>query len=488
MKKIYLALLTILAVLTLKAAPDIYAPTLKLPANQATKIFPDVFLDWEPVTGLLGLYYEVQLDTNAEFTNPAVFTTDLTRYQMSLLKFNQVYYWRVRAIDASATSSWSDVRSFTTVATVTIKKPSANASAVNPNVQIIWEDLTGADHATYQIDVVETFDSPALIETTVANVDPYATNASALHFGQTYFIRMRASHSADTSDWSASRSFTVTTLLEVTTPENVATGIAPNVEFKWKKLDGLIKYQLQLSTDTSLTQYEAYNVPAGVLKISPDTLLFNTTYTWQLAGMHATDTIFSEKRSFTTIDKVTLTSPSNNSTNIVLTPEISWEEIEGVIGYEVQIANNPDFNNVYTHSITSNTPLFKIPIHVLDSGNVYHWRVRAISSRDTSNYSDAWSFRSVTVGMEESIASKNGVKLYPVPASNKVTISVKNNINGVAQVEVYDLLGNKRMSTNVNFAKGVCKDFVVSNLTEGVYMMSIIADGQRTTTKLIIRK
>lgn len=490
MKKIYLTLLVVLSVLLLKASPDIYTPELVAPANNATGVFPDAELDWTAVTGQLGLYYEISLDTSSSFTNPIIFTTDLTNYKMAMLFFGETYYWRVRAIDNSGTSDWSETRSFTVINTVTIRRPNENAASVAPNVQIIWQDIFGVSYVDYQLDTTANFNSPMMTITAVVNnPNSSQTNASSLHFGQKYYLRMRARHDLDTSAWSVARSFTVTNTFALKTPNDGTTGLSPDVEFTWNKIDGILKYQIRLSNDANVNQYEAYNVAPNLVKFSPDTLMFGTTYYWQMAAIHANDTLLSEIRSFSIVDMVTLTSPSNNATNIELQPTLTWETLTGLVSFQLDIAHNVDFTGAFSYNINSggeNT--FKVPIHVLDSANVYYWRVRAISSRDTSEYSNIWSFRCVALGIEENVQLKYGVKVYPSPASNRINISIKNTFNGNATVEIYDLLGSRRMTSTANFINGFHKDFILGDLSNGVYMMSIILDGQRTTTKLIIQK
>lgn len=490
MKKIYLTLLVALAVLSLKASPDIYAPQLTAPANNATGIFPDVTLDWEPVTGLLGLYYELQLSKTEDFAAPVIFTTDLTSYKMSLLLFSQDYFWRVRAIDNSATSEWSAIRKFTVIPTIIVRRPSDSAESVAPNVAIIWTEITGVPYVDYQLDTSVNFDSPLMTINTVANIPGSpSTNASSLLFGKRYYFRMRGHHAADTSVWTNTWTFTVVDAIVLKKPANNATKVTPDVIFEWNKVDGLSKYQIFLSQNPSMTQYEAYNVAPNLIKFSPDTLLFGTTYYWQMAGMHAADTVYSQIRSFSTIDKVTLTSPSNNSTNVELQPTLTWEEMTGLVSFQLDIANNAEFDGHYSYEINSGGDNeFKVPIHVLDSATVYYWRVRAVSSRDTSDYSDTWTFRSVTLGVEESAQIKNGINVFPVPAVNKVNLRIRSTFNGQATIEVYDLLGTRRLSTNATFNNGYLKDIQLGILPDGIYMISVIADGQRSTSKLIIKK
>ncbi len=489
MKKIYLTLLVVFAVLSLKATPDIYTPTLSAPANNATGIAPNINLDWAPVTGQLGLYYQVQLDTVATFTNPVVFTTDLSSYRMNELLFGQQYYWRVRAIDPSATSEWSEVRNFTVIALVNVKKPNDEANAVAPNVKIEWTEIPGVGHFDIQLDTVNTFDSPMVSVITVSNLTTLAkeVNASSLLFGQKYFWRMRARHSLDTSDWSASRYFTVVNELTLKNPLNNATNVAINPLVEWTRIDGVNRFQIRISQDPEVLQYDAYNAPANANKLYPDTLMFGTTYYWRLAAIHSADTLESDIRSFTTLNKVTLTAPSNNSTNTALQPILSWQPLTGVIGYEVHIDHLSDFSNGFVYPV-ANVTEFKVPIHVLDSAMVYYWRVKAISSRDTSDVSNTWTFRTAAVGMEDGVQARNAVSVYPSPAVNKVNIALRSTFNGKATVEIHDLLGSKRMSVVASFTNGVVKDLPLNDLNNGIYMISIVADGKRTTTKLIIQK
>ncbi len=488
MKNIFFTLLILLAVVKLNAAPDIYTPTLSNPANNAVNVFPDVDLDWNAVTGDIGLHYEAQLDIVADFSSATTFTTDVTKYQMSELEFGRTYYWRVRAIDNSATSEWSDPRSFTVINTVTISRPTDGASNVDANVAIIWQRISGVTNFDLEFDTIDTFDSPALSVLSVAG-NAQTTNANSLLFGETYNLRMRARHVSDTSDWSTIRVFTVNNSLGLKNPANNSTGISPDVEFSWSKINGLQKYQLLVSTDPEMLHFEAYNVSASLTspKFIPDTLMFGTNYYWQVIGVHANDTLFSEIRNLSTVDQVTLTSPSNNATNVVLQPVLSWEPITGLLYYEVDIANNLDFNQAFSYRVESGNE-FKIPLNVVDSAKVYYWRVRAISSRDSSQYSNTWNFRTVALGINDQVAANQNARIYPSPASQKVNINLKGNFTGVNEIEIYDLLGSRRFKTTVNSTNGIIKDIPVDNLTNGIYMVSVLSEGRKYTSKLIIQK
>jgi hypothetical protein len=101
MKRIFITtlLISLIGILNLTAQERIYTPELNIPANGAVDQMPDVVLDWNAVTGgNTGIIkYDIQLDTDPGFTNPANFQTEfLTAYKTSMLLFGQTYYWHVR--------------------------------------------------------------------------------------------------------------------------------------------------------------------------------------------------------------------------------------------------------------------------------------------------------------------------------------------------------------------------------------------------------
>jgi len=75
---------------------------------------------------------------------------------------------------------------------------------------------------------------------------------------------------------------------------------------------------------------------------------------------------------------------------------------------------------------------------------------------------------------------KTDINLYPNPATDKFFVNVDNN----AQVEVYSILGQKVISTQV--ANGNTP-IAINNLKAGVYMVKISHNGNIVTKKLVIK-
>ncbi|MDP2237463.1 MAG: T9SS type A sorting domain-containing protein [Bacteroidales bacterium] len=154
MKNIYSTLLfALLLSFSAFAETKIYAPELRLPVNEAIGQMPNVLLDWNAVAGQgFVITYELQLAQSPDFSDAVSFPpTMVTAHQMSNLKFDEVYYWRVKASDGTSVSDWSSTFSFRVVKTVTITAP-ADQSTLNPAPTVKWSPITGVSNYELQID------------------------------------------------------------------------------------------------------------------------------------------------------------------------------------------------------------------------------------------------------------------------------------------------------------------------------------------------
>ena len=489
MKRIYLSLILALSCAFAMASPDIFAPELVGPLDNATAVVPDVVLDWTTVVGQTGLYYVVHLSTDEDFTNPVEYTTELSRFKTSDLLFGTDYFWKVKAVDATGSSDWTEVRKFTIVTRPTLRRPNNNA-IVDANVDLQWDAMTGVVKFQYQFDIAATFDSPDLRVYLAAGTVNKAP-AQRLLFGKTYHFRIRAIHNADTSAWSEERIVTIINVFPLKKPANGATGVDIMAEFQWTEIKGVDKYSIFIATDEGFQHFETFTAGKTLKKMKPDTLNFDTKYYWRMAAIHARDTLLSDTLSFTTVKTVTLTAPANNSTNIVLRPNLGWTKMPGVLSYDVQLDSKSDFSTALNYNVPATTgsgaEQFQVPLHVLDSAAVYYWRVLANSSRDTSEYSPAWNFRTAALGIDNPGALSNGLKIYPTPAVNTISIKMNSNVNGVAEVTLFDLLGKMKVAKNSTVVAGFIKDFDIGTLPDGIYILQLNVNGFKIMSKVVVQ-
>ncbi|MFN5372330.1 MAG: T9SS type A sorting domain-containing protein, partial [Bacteroidia bacterium] len=179
-------------------------------------VWAGVTLNWAPHTGVQ--FYQVQADTSTLFnssalrvqTNGYINSTDGnsdTQYFLTDIYFGTSYHWRVRAINAVDTTSWSPVWIFVTRDYVTLTSPANEATNVSLNPTLNWTPHTGVGSYTLQVDVSNLFNTGALqtfqkayINSTDGNSDTQQ-GISGLAANTVYFWRVRANNAVDSSAW-----------------------------------------------------------------------------------------------------------------------------------------------------------------------------------------------------------------------------------------------------------------------------------------------
>ncbi len=432
MKKIFFVFMFVLVVSGILAQTRIYTPSLVSPSNSAVDQMPNVLLNWEPVTGDFGLYYKIQIDTNSLFINPIILTSAVTTVNAHELLFGEKYFWRVKAIDDSDSSYWSAVRNFTVINTVALELPDNGAKYQLPNALLTWYSITGLTNYDYQIDTIINFNSTHLISGFV-NGSAIGMSSSQLLYGTKYYWRIRARHSADTSLWSSVWSFatidTIPSAPNLVLPENLATELSPNnVLLDWDPVLGINLYKIELDTNNSFpnplkilffpTPIDLTSLDSGLIwsnnsKITLDTFLFGQTYYWRMKAIGTNDSSFwSPKWSFTTLDTMpnapNLISPEDLAINQMPNTLLEWSAISGATSYMIEI----DTNSLFQFSDTLTSTNTSVNTQELLFAEKYFWRVKAINSTDSSDWSTARNFTVInTVGLISPVNNATGQML-----------------------------------------------------------------------------
>jgi len=88
------------------------------------------------------------------------------------------------------------------------------------------------------------------------------------------------------------------------------------------------------------------------------------------------------------LGQVSLSSPTNGTTNSSLTPTLSWGSVENTTNYEVQISTD-NFSSTIVNTSTTST---SYKTTTLNYETTYSWRVRATSPDLTGDWSQVWTF------------------------------------------------------------------------------------------------
>ena len=101
-------------------------------ANALNVNYSNLLFDWSDNLG--ADRYELQIDSNSNFTNPSSYNSSNSNYSISNLIPATTYYWKVRAISNSYTGNWLNSRSFKTKAAVGIQDFRDKTIVVYPNM------------------------------------------------------------------------------------------------------------------------------------------------------------------------------------------------------------------------------------------------------------------------------------------------------------------------------------------------------------------
>ena len=101
---------------------------------------------------------------------------------------------------------------------------------------------------------------------------------------------------------------------------------------------------------------------------------------------------------FTTIESKpytpTLSQPSNNSTGVSIAPTISWSSVSGATAYDIIVSTSSSFAfgaSIYDERITNP---YK-SAGGLTNNTIYYWKVRSVNAVGTSDWTSAWSFKTI---------------------------------------------------------------------------------------------
>ncbi|MEM7161810.1 MAG: LamG-like jellyroll fold domain-containing protein [Bacteroidota bacterium] len=303
--KLYSSLLTDEEIQECYASSFIETPLLSSPFDGSIFIDPmNANLTWQGVNG--ALTYQIEIDVNPSFGLPAIETSSIPSLNIDYLDPMTTYYWRVRAETDNGLSNYSQTWSFTTLNQLndgpTLSSPLDNATEVNPiSVDLVWNDLTGAENYELEIDSDASFPTPSVLPAASSSL-----TLSNLSENTLYFWRVKAFNSLGESPYSATWSFTTTAPLNqapnLISPANGASGLpTASVPLTWESIAGAEDYSLEFDVSNAFLSPTVQNTIGT--SDNAEGLLPSTTYYWRVRGNNAVGSSpYSEVWSFTTDD------------------------------------------------------------------------------------------------------------------------------------------------------------------------------------------
>ena len=120
---------------------------------------------------------------------------------------------------------------------------------------------------------------------------------------------------------------------------------------------------------------------------------------------------------------VNLIKPANNDIDVNIRADFSWAEEASATGYEFEMANDPDFNNVIIN--VADLRQLNLDNFELTPLTTYYWRVRGNNICGTGDWSIPYSFTTAGIGCGQVFSSQVPIQI----ADEAVTISSSINIS-----------------------------------------------------------
>ena len=89
---------------------------------------------------------------------------------------------------------------------------------------------------------------------------------------------------------------------------------------------------------------------------------------------------------------LTLLLPQNNSTINTTEPQFDWTDYPDALSYGFQLASDASFSNIIVDSSGLSASSVTLASGVLNDSSTYYWRVRAVTSSDTTAYTTSGNF------------------------------------------------------------------------------------------------
>lgn len=245
-------------------------------------------------------------------------------------------------------------------------------------------------------------------------------------------------------------------------PADEASNMPFNLAFSWSISEFTYKYRFQLSKSADMSKpiKDEASISNGYIVNGLEQL---TTYYWRVKAINDVgESDWTPIRSFTTAapkpDKPELVYPPNESTEISITPTLSWKLIPSAEEYQVQVSLKNDFSG-FTVIVDSYTPdtTYTVPFEKLDAKTTYFWRVRSKAGGQNSTWSTTWKFQTKQPDPVPDVATLNEPKLNGVNIKLNAKFSwskveyakeYKLQISKTSMFPQQDIVFNKTVETN----------------------------------------
>ncbi|MFA5512387.1 MAG: T9SS type A sorting domain-containing protein, partial [Candidatus Kapaibacterium sp.] len=367
--------------------------------------------------------YWFQIADNPSFKTPIVDYDNVgsTEIKAEHLDYGKTYFWRVKSLRVQDSSDWSEVMTFSTLLPpVVLNYPEMNATDIHVEVNLSWSKLD--KDILYHLQLSEFNDFSTNL------VDVKEINNNYMHIPELkpqtkYYWRVLAYRGEVNSVWSSVGIFTTDEGYDILAPKQIspenASQTLNDVNFLWSQRAKAVSYSLQVAKDPEFLNitHDVKNIDVPQYKI----IGFddNMYYFWRVKSHSLFDSSsWSEVWRFHVINKgqtISLLLPENEALQTPLKGTLEWESISNIEYYNLEISEDNDFDSPIISNDIININRYD---YNFDTKNkTYFWRVRYVKEEYVSDWSEVWSFTTMTetvLNTPEIVSSINGKTEVPV--------------------------------------------------------------------------
>lgn len=161
---------------------------------------------------------------------------------------------------------------------------------------------------------------------------------------------------------------------------DIVDGLPPGVEASFGSQQLLPSENTTLSLDLSMTNLTEV-VVLTLRATAPGTDTTHRILTLDIIGNDFSDMVQLE--------------PVNGTTALEGSPTFTWESSSNALSYDIEIATNPEFNQIIEEATNLNSSSYSLQT-VLDENTVYYWRVRPVNRCGVGPFLPPFAFQTFT--------------------------------------------------------------------------------------------
>lgn len=452
------------------------------PSNNAVNQLTNLSFNWFKANDNVPAYdpkaitnYWFDIASDSLFANIVARDSSLTDTTKSITGLNYLtgYFWRVKAKNPTGWGVFSSAWKLTTVPPApvapTLLTPANSSVDLSVTPVLDWNEVTYAASYRVQISTNASF-TTTVYDSAGITLSTITIPSGKLNTNAQYYWRVSAANISGTSAYSAVWNFTTApnapNVPVLSLPANSAVGQPTTISFKWYKAietlgdspDAISKYWFEHSTDSTFATIIARDSSLTDTTKTLSGLNNITKYFWRVKAKNQSGWgNFSSIWNFTTIVPVpvapVLSLPVNNSTGVILSPVLTWNSVTYAVSYRIQVSADSNFTTTQWDTLGVTGITTTIPAGKLTGLTKYYWRVNAVNSNGTGNWSEVWNFRTLQNLSLNLKVYLEGFWNGTTQVTDTVMVYLANTTTPYAKVDSAKVLLSSAGTALVNFTK-----------------------------------